>query len=306
MALTIYNLKKWWKMMTGKSIYHVNQGKGLIYSFDSIRGYYNNMTEKISLDKKRYDFVGPITVKDENGIDYYFPIAIFQYGLGAYDLFLLGKDKELMLAKFKAQVQWAVDNQSSDGSWAAFEHAYPETPYSAMAQGEGCSLLLRAFVETGDRKYKDAAKKALDFMLLSINDGGTSEYIDGGIILYEFTCFPYVYNGWMFAIFGLIDYVVLTKDKYYKSILNKTLKALESRIKEIDIGYWSRYRNDKMIASPFYHNLHIAQLMVLYEFSSIEEFNIVAQSLIKYQKNPFKKIRAFVKKSFQKVIARGE
>lgn len=32
MALTIYNLKKWSKMLTGRSVLHVNQGRGKVYS----------------------------------------------------------------------------------------------------------------------------------------------------------------------------------------------------------------------------------------------------------------------------------
>ena len=306
MALSIYNIKKWWKMLTGKSIYHVNQNEGKIYSFESIRGYYNNMTEKITLDKERYYSEEVITVKDEKNVDYYFPIAVFQYGLGAYDLFLLGKDKELMHKKFFAQLEWAFENQNENGSWKNFEHAFPKSPYSAMAQGEGCSILIRGYVDTGNKKYLDAARKALDFMLVSLEDGGTSEYVDGGVILYEFTCFPYVYNGWMFAIFGLMDYVIATGDKKYNDVLNKTLLTFKSKMNEMDNGYWSMYRNDKMIASPFYHNLHIAQLNVLYKYSGHYDFYLLAKRFEKYKNNPFKRFRAFFVKSCQKIFERRQ
>lgn len=306
MALTLYNIKKWWKMVTGRSIYHVNQNEGLIYSFEMVKGYYNNLTEKITLDKNTYNSTNVITVKDEKNIDYYFPIAVFQYGLGAYDLFLLERDKDLMHQKFISQLEWAINNQNINGSWNNFEHAYPSSPYSAMAQGEGCSLLVRGYIDSGDKKYLAAAKKALDFMLVPLNEGGTSEYTDDGVILYEFTCFPYVYNGWMFAIFGLIDYVVATGDSYYKEILHKTLSAFKNRMNKMDNGYWSMYRNDNMIASPFYHNLHIAQLEVLFKYTGWKEIGDLALKFRKYQRNPFKKMHAFLKKSGQKILEKNK
>lgn len=306
MALTFYNVKKWWKMLWGKSIYHVNQNEGLIYSFKEIKGYYNNLTEKVTLDRERYNSIEPITVKDGKGVDFYFSIAVFQYGLGVYDLYLLNVDKELMKKKFIAQVEWAFLNQNKNGSWNTFNYKYPDSPFSAMAQGEGCSLFIRAFIETGNLKYKEAAKKALDFMLLPLENGGTAEYVNDGIILYEFTNFPYVYNGWIFGIFGLMDYVILTDDKFYKNILNQTINALKSRIKDMDLGYWSKYRNDKMIASPFYHNLHIAQLSVIAKYTSLDVFKELVLRFQKYQKNPFKKTRAFFRKSFQKIAEKGE
>ena len=291
-------------MITGKSIYHVNQNEGLIYSFDAIKGYYNNLTEKVTLDKARYNSRNVITTLDENDNEYLFPIAIFQYGLGSYDLFLLNKEKELMHEKFYSHLEWTFKNQKSNGSWINFEHDFPDSPYSAMAQGEGCSILVRGYVDTGDTKYLEAAKKALDFMLLPLNEGGTAEYVDDGIILYEYTCFPYVYNGWMFAIFGLMDYVIATGDIEYKKILESTLTAFQNRMMKMDNGYWSMYRNDNMIASPFYHNLHIAQLSVLYKFTKCDNYKELINRFKKYRKNPLKRCRAFLKKAAQKLLER--
>ncbi|UVV60083.1 D-glucuronyl C5-epimerase family protein [Bacteroides thetaiotaomicron] len=45
-----------------------------------------------------------------------------------------------------------------------------------MAQGEGASLLIRAYVQFKEEKYLSAAKKAIDFMLLSNTEGGCTEY----------------------------------------------------------------------------------------------------------------------------------
>lgn len=305
MPFSFYYIKKWTKMVLGKSIDHVNQNEGLAYSFDSIKGYYNNLTEKVTRDKKNYYAKDVFQISDDKGYFYYFPISIFQYGLGAYDLFLLGKDKDLMKEKFLTYVKWAFDNQNEDGSWDNFIHSYPNAPFSAMAQGEGCSLLIRGFIETGDTKYLLAAKNALHFMLNSISNGGTAEYVDDGIVLYEYTCFPYVFNGWIFAIFGLMDYVTLTKDEYYKIALDKTINALKNRLSEMDVGYWSNYCKNTMIASPFYHKLHIAQLSVLAKYTNIKDFEVYKDRFVSYNKNPFKRFRAFFKKAKQKLFERN-
>ena len=37
---------KWYKMIIGKSIQHVPQGEGKVYSKTYLRGYYNDLTNK--------------------------------------------------------------------------------------------------------------------------------------------------------------------------------------------------------------------------------------------------------------------
>lgn len=136
MAISIYKLKKWFKMVSGNSIYHVAQNEGLIYSKESIEGYYNNLTEKI-IRFGRQDNNIPLTYVD-TGEEIEFSIAIFQYGLAAYDLYLLSKSIDIdSLAKFKSCAEWAVKNMQRDGSWITFKFENPGNPYSSMAQGEG-------------------------------------------------------------------------------------------------------------------------------------------------------------------------
>lgn len=287
-------------MIRGKSILHVNQEEGKYYSFNEIKGYFNDLTEKVTKDKENYNSLEVIKYPGEI---HYFPIAVFQYGLACYDLYLSNcDDKELMLSKFMVHLNWAFDNQNKNGSWDTFVDHYPKTPYSSMAQGEGASLLIRGFIYTKEKKYLESAKKAIDFMLLPISEGGTAEETDTSLLLYEFTCFPYVYNGWMFSIFGLMDYVIVTNDDYVNKKLSKTLLTLAERVSEMDNGFWSMYRHDKTIASPFYHHLHIAQLQILYEYTSNVIFKKYHDLFVEYEKNPKNKRKAFRKKAFQKIF----
>ena len=301
MGLSIKNIKKWWRMIRGKSLLHVEQGKGKIYSFSSVQGYYNDLTNKVLLDEEIYNSTEIVKYNKKGN---YFPISVFQYGLGCYDLYLQDKDKNLMKSKFLKYLDWTFTHQQDDGSWLNFIDDYPDHPYSSMAQGEGASLLIRGFVLTGQIKYLEAAKKALIFMLKPLSEGGTCAEDNENLILYEFTFLPYVYNGWIFSIFGLMDYCIQTNDMFFQEKLNKTILTLSQVVGGMDNGYWSMYRNDKTIASPFYHHLHIAQLQVLYEYTKIDIFKETADKFLNYENSKKNRKKAFQKKALQKIFSR--
>lgn len=299
MGISLYKIKKWTKMLTGNSISHVDQGMGLTYSVDEIKGYYNNLTEKVT---KRENLGNKVPMSSvDTGETIYFPMEIFQYGLGAYDLYLLNNDKE-MLVKVKASADWAVDNQQKDGSWVTFTYENPDHPYSSMAQGEGISLLLRAYLGLNDKKYLSAVKKAIEFMLLPLEQGGTTKYEGNDVYLYECTEDPLILNGWIFSLWGIIDYCKYFDDCDIQDVLNKTLSTLERRLPDFDIGYWSMYEDGMRICSPFYHKLHIAQLNVMYDLTGKQIYKDYADRFLSYQNNGINRKRAFIKKAMQKVF----
>lgn len=293
-------IMKWLKMLLGKSTLHVLQDEGRIYSKNSVRGYYNDLTQKVLKQGVKLDSKGVVYNITNEGESVYFPIAIFQYGLGSYDLYLI-TNEENYLKSFYITVDWALENQNNDGSWDTFSVYKYKNPYSAMAQGEAASLLLRAFLETDDNKYLDAAKKAIDFMCKPIKEGGTAEYFDGEIRFKEVIDLPVILNGWIFALWGLFDYVKITNDRKYTIILNNSLDSLEKSIKHFDIGFWSKYDIDKKITSPFYHRLHIAQLKVMYDLFDRDVFKKYQLKWEKYEKNILYKMIAFIIKAKQKL-----
>lgn len=299
MALNLYNIKKWLKMMSGNSILHVNQGIGKVYSTSEIKGYYNDLTEKVLKDKNTNGVKIP-TIKIENGEEILFPIAIFQYGLGAYDLYLIYK-KEVYLKKFQCCVQWAVENQEENGGWKNFTHISPSHPYSSMAQGEGISLLLRGYKEFGDERYLGAAGNALKFMLKDIEEGGTTKYINNEVYFYEFTDKPVVLNGWIFSVFGLIDYLLVVPDERVRKIYNLSIETMINNLERFDVGYWTKYDIDSKMASPFYHDVHIAQLNALYALTGNNAFKMFEEKCSNYKKSWFNRKKAFIIKAYQKL-----
>lgn len=286
-------------MLTGRSILHVNQGIGKQFSFSEIRGYYNDLTEKVTklpelLDNNEL----PVTLT-EKGEKVLFPVAVFQYGLGAYDLYLeSGKNDVRYLNKFMLCADWALSNQEPNGAWNNFFFMYPQHPYGAMAQGEAVSLLLRAYKQTADDKFLAGAKKAIDFMLEPLDKGGTAD----GYMLMEYTHLPAVMNGWIFAWWGLYDYVLTTHDENrYKEWLDRSCEALEGKLPVFSCSYWSMYDLDGHIASPFYHHLHIAQMNVMFQMTGHDCFKLYEMLWGKNEKSKIAYLRAFLKKAWQKI-----
>ena len=299
-------IKRWFNMLTGKSVFHVKQGIGKYYSKKEIKGYYNDLTGKVC-DKTILDGNGiPITTTIA-GIKAYFPIAIFQYGLGLYDLYIETNNKEYK-EKFLNIADWAIDNIDSNGMWNCMGTLKDSKHYtqSAMCQGEGISILIRAHKETNNKKYEVAAKNAFKYMIRDVNDNGTCSYKNNEIIFQE-----YVYNqknkdisvlnGWVFSLFGLLDYSIYFKDNDSKITLSKSLKSLIDNLKNYDRKFWTNYDQVGTIASPAYHDIHIRQLLLLYDLTGKKEFKIYADKWLKYSNKKINRLRAMIIKLFQKL-----
>lgn len=301
MALSITNIKRWYLMLSGKSVFHVNQDIGKHFDKNHIRGYYNNMIEKVTKAPEYVDSDSMPSLKIENGIDFLFPVGIFQYAFGLLDLYYETNDKRY-INKFKDCADWAIAHQLKFGAWDNFSYYYPNNPYGAMAQGEGASLLVRAYILFNNIKYLDAAKKAIDFMLIDKNHGGCTSYERNQVVLLEYPHRKAVMNGWIFAWWGLYDYVLVThEESNYRELMNKSCKSLMETLPQFKNSYWSIYDLEGRIASPFYHNLHIAQMQAMYILTGETIFKNYAETWIKQQKSFFCKSLAFIKKSYQKI-----
>lgn len=300
MAINVYNIRKWIRMCTGKSILHVNQNMGTQFIPGKLNGYFNNLTEKVTLQPELLENSSIPTVLAENGENILFPVAIFQYGLGSYDLYLSTHDSKY-LEKFRQCSDWAIENQEPSGAWNNFFFIYPNHPYGAMCQGEAASLLIRAYKEFSDEKYYIASKAALDFMTNISNDSCTQKVDNHQFIFLEYTHRPVVLNGWIFALFGLYDFLLIDKNFEYETMLKETINTLITMLELFDCGYWSMYDLDGRIASPFYHKLHIAQMKALFLISGRSEFQNYAKKWEKNQNNWYKQKRAFLTKVVQKI-----
>lgn len=301
MSVSIYNIKRWIKMLNGTSIYHVRQDLGRVFIPGKLNGYFNDMTQKVIMGETNIDDDGIPFLEHSDGSHVQMPTMIFQYGLGAYDLWLLEKEKIFLMKAVKC-AEWGITHQLKNGAWNNFYYIYPNHPYSAMTQGEGISLLLRVYVETNDEKYLKAAQEAIKYMLTDVNQGGVTDYSDGRMILLEYTHLPVVLNGWIFALFGIYDMMLLQPQ--FESVFEQAISSLIKELPNYDCGFWSMYNNDGMITSPFYHRLHIAQLNALSMISSNDIILKYLNKFRKYERCSWNRRKAFIIKSYQKIMER--
>ncbi|HEY7615343.1 MAG TPA: D-glucuronyl C5-epimerase family protein, partial [Terriglobales bacterium] len=212
----------------------------------------------------------------------YNPIAIAQWGLGNYDLFQRdGADERKR--KFVAASDWLVANleRNSLGVWVWNHHFDWEyrsrlrAPwYSGLAQGQGISLLLRAHANTGQDAYLDAAERAFGSFLKSTDQGGVAFIDDKGDLWFEeYIVSPptHILNGFIWAAWGVWDYFLATGNSLAQQLIARAAKTLKANLQHYDLGFWSLYEQSgtrlPMVASPFYHRLHIVQLRVMHQLT---------------------------------------
>lgn len=300
-------LKRWAKIVSGKTAVAVDQGQGQAYEIGSLAGYYNDLTGKVT-DSTLLDEGGiPLSVI-AGGERVHFPIAIFQYGLGCYDLSILKPNEaERHLASLRACADWAVETQREDGSWDAFGPiGSARNTVSSMAQGEGCSMLLRVHAAFGDIRYREAALKAASFMLLDMDKGGVSAYDGDELFLEEYPQRPRrsVMNGWIFSLFGLYDGALV--DERFEDPFKRSAETLAKHLDDYDAGYWTYYDLEHRIASPAYHKLHIAQLRAMADLTGDVRFTAKADVYERYQGSSNNRRKAIFKKALQKLTEKSD
>lgn len=296
--------KRWINIALGKSAVAVEQGVGKCYSKSEIRGYFNDLTGKVS----------PGTLLDKNGIPVnvtssgatvYSLVTIMQYALGCYDLYYLSGNEEYC-DKFLKLADFILSQQEDNGKWdARASIGSSKGNSSCMAQGQGCSILLRAYGITECSQYIRAAEKAITFMLVPSCQGGTAVYAGEDVSFEKYPpqedAVSSVLNGWIFALFGLYDYILFTNSDEHRQVWEKSCKTLDTKLPLYDRKYWSDYDLTGTISSPAYHSVHIFLLTVLADLSESEVMSAYANRFEGYAKSPMNRVRAIIKKLVQKI-----
>jgi heparosan-N-sulfate-glucuronate 5-epimerase len=242
----------------------------------------------------------------------YNPIAIAQWGLGNYNLFCQTRNEERK-KKFLAASDWlcARLESNSHGSWVWNHHfdweyrSRLKAPWrSALAQGQGISLLVRAYRETGATAYLEAAERAFTSFLKSTCDGGvTLTDARGNLWFEEYIVSPptHILNGFIWTAWGVYDYFLATQSSVARDLFAQAVLTLRANLERYDLGFWSLYEQTgtllPMVASPFYHRLHIVQLRVMHRLTGDETFTRFADKWEAYARSRAKRSRALCYKS---------
>ncbi len=266
--------------ITWGELYHKPQALGLRFRPADLNGYFNDLT-----GKTRYR--GPA---DEQGIPllagpdgrlFYYPTMTCQKALGHYDSWLVTGDRR-HLREFISASRWLVQTQDPHGGWPCFRPTasplptrhpiglpFPRrdaiSPYSGMAQGQAISVLVRAFALSRERTYRDAAELAFALLGEDVSRGGVCASAGHLVSIEEAPMRPRntILNGWVFGLFGVWDYWLSTQEQDARSFLERNVESLLDRLDTFDLGWWSLYDEAGHIAKPFYHDLHVSQLIGL-------------------------------------------
>ena len=292
----------------------------------------HELGEYYMLFAEKADYAGAYDPSGIPQLDYhghiglqYNPIAIAQYGLGNYNLFRRNNDPARR-QKFFLIADWLRDHLESNAHGLAVWHhhfnwEYRDTLkapwYSALAQGQGISVLVRAWKESGEARYVEAAQRALASFYKPVTEGGVAftDYHNndksGDLWFEEYIVTPptHILNGFIWATWGVYDYFLATKDKSAQELFARAVQTLLHNLDHFDLKFWSLYEQSgtrlPMVASNFYHRLHIVQLRVMHRLTGglteNDKFAEVADRWQSYTQSRVNRTRALLYKTVFKL-----
>jgi heparosan-N-sulfate-glucuronate 5-epimerase len=245
----------------------------------AVSGYYVDFSARYR-SIHAFDTHGvPLFVKD--GHEYYHPVLISEFALGAYEQYLKTGDGTARL-RFLVCADWLKENLKRRGDFHYWEYTFPlrgaRVPWvSGLAQGEGVSVLLRAHLATGEQQYLLAASKAIQPIFYDVSVGGSS------IVSGREHIFPQEYpnqrnrenvlNGAIATYFGVHDYYRVTGEPDVGSVDRTIQITLRDSLALFDAGYWSLYSQPPpALASPHYQLQHVRLLKILHSISGDRAF----------------------------------
>lgn len=247
----------------------------------------------------------------------YNPIAIAQYGLGNFNLWRRTGELERKKTFFRI-ADWLVANLESNSKGVSiwnhhfnweYRDALKAPWYSGLAQGQGVCVLVRAHKESGDRRYLEAARAAFQSFERSVDDGGVAFTDDSGDLWFEeYLVSPptHILNGFIWALWGVYDYSLVQKEGSARELFSRGVRTLLRNLESYDLGFWSLYEQSgtrlPMVASSFYHRLHIVQLRVMHRLTGEAKFGAVADRWEAYARRRSCRTRALAYKATFKLL----
>ncbi len=291
-------------MFAGTSYYHQPQTVGRRFAPGKLLGYFNDLTGKTNWNGKTDANGLPLSTLSNRRL-IHFPILLCQKALGHWDLWLMQPAEEHRQS-FLAIAAWLLETQDVNGGWDTWGPlGQPDQyQYSAMTQGEALSVLVRAHGLTLDPRYDRACARAVALMQIPVEQGGVCVYEGDDVFLEEFPARERdtVLNGWIFALFGIYDYLLQFTDERVDCFYTRGRASLVRRLPEFDAGYWSYYSSgSRRLASPFYHRLHISQLEVLKLISEESRLAEIQKRWAAYEQSAVRKAWAVTRKGVQKL-----
>jgi hypothetical protein len=249
------------------------------------------------------DFDYPI---DDQGVivfiyeksEYYHPVKISQKILQFLNSYIKTNNPEYLdRAKLFAQKLIEISFESKDAIYFPYDFDWPlhgneemiAPWYSGMAQGQALSAFVRLYKITREDKYLEISEKIFrSFTYFKGENEPWIVYVDEAGYLwieeYPMEVQTHVLNGFIFGIYGLYDYYLLTKDPLSKQLLQASITTIHQYISEFrNEGNISFYCLKHKVKSVEYHRIHIYQLAMLYKITGDDFFQTMSDNF--YQVN---------------------
>ena len=228
------------------------------------------------------------------------PVTQIQFGLGCVTSYRTEQDparKSLFLTRAKAQANRLIETRvESRGAWYFpypfdFTHSthsgitYKAPWYSGMAQGEAISLFIQLSQLDGlteeERSVYRAGADAAFASLLRTDDAKpwvVNKDAEGYLWIQEYPIdapgtSDYTFNGMIFAMFGLWDYIQETGNPLAAQLYDGSLTTIRDHFPRLRNTRWfSYYCNTHRVPAPTYHQHHINLFRQLHWQTGTPEF----------------------------------
>jgi len=241
------------------------------------------------------------------------PEAAFQFALGLHDTWVRTQNTG-DLNRFLKYANYFVERQTPDGLWTyAFDWHGSKAPWSsALAQSRGASVMLRAWLQSGDPVYRDATRRALEKFSVTLQAGGFLHVFERESCPYfeEYPGTPTgVINGFMSSLISLWDVNFYLKDNMLNALWQEGIVSLEKMLPHYTNGWWSLYDLDDdspilNVNSPRYHLLELNYLKVLQQMSGSDVLSGQYENRRLQYKNWMSWAKALGLKTLRKVLYR--
>jgi len=189
---------------------------------------------------------------------------------------------------FYNYTKWLIRNSKEEHGrrFLYYHFVYPpralRVPWvSGMAQGLATSVMARAYFLTRQETYLRFAKEFTEGMLAPIDVGGCSLFQGGYLWIEEYPSerpLKHVLNGFVFALFGLLDLYIITGTKRYYKLFVQGAKTIRDHLGLWDLGVWSKYDIEKL-ATPLYHLLNT---ILIYALSELTDDPILRKASLRW------------------------
>ncbi len=228
--------------------------------------------------------------------------TIAQYALALHDAVLREGRAELR-PRLAAQLEAVLRNTDRDGPWQGFiVHRWRNTKYqrlatpwvSALGQGNAISALLRGHQLLGEARFLEAATELFAALARPLHEGGV-RFVDrcGHLWFEEYPMDPpsHVLNGFVFALWGILDFARATGDERAGQWWRAGVETLKAHLPDFDRGFWSLYdlRYRELASLPYHRNVHVPQLDALYGLTGEPAFHSFARRWERFGRSPWRR-----------------